>query len=151
MAIVTRGPSERRSGFSSSPRGNQRAEVLPSWFLSEEEIASIVDPPASAPDPYRSSLRAAQERGRRPARRLRGHPAEPTDELEIIDIRKSTFKGKLMIVTTLPRRGRDVAKYGGAGLFLTEFVAEYGAVAGTNAGGFDDPDGMGNGGIPTGS
>ena len=154
MAIVTRGPSrEAERLFVLSARETSALKFLPSWFLSEEEIASIVDPPASAPDPYRElAFEPQKSGGDAPAETPAPvTPAEPTDELEIIDIRKSTFKGKLMIVHDPSRVVvGTLAKYGGAGLFLTEFVAEYGAVAGTNAGGFDDPDGMGNGGIPDG-
>jgi len=40
--------------------------------------------------------------------------------------------------------------FGSYGIYLTEFIEKYGAIAGTNAGGFYDPDGFGDGGIPDG-
>lgn len=84
-------------------------------------------------------------------------PSENTGEsgewLEVVDIKGSTFKGKLMII-------RDPSKvvvgtldaYGANyhGLYLYEFIDKYNAIGGTNAGGFYDPGGGGNGGIPDG-
>ena len=64
-----------------------------------------------------------------------------------------SFKGKMMII-------HDPSKvivgtldaYGAAyhGLYLYEFIEKYGAIGGTNAGGFYDPNGGGNGGTPDG-
>jgi len=79
-----------------------------------------------------------------------GAAAEPA--LQLIDIAEGTVKGKLLIVKdpsrvilgTSDNLGRQ------AGLQLTDMVAKYGGVAGVNAGGFNDENGMGNGGIPQG-
>ena len=76
-----------------------------------------------------------------------GEPA-----LQLIDISVGRVKGKLLIVKdpgrivlgTSDNLGRQ------AGLQLTELVAKYGGVAGINAGGFNDENGLGNGGIPQG-
>lgn len=81
-------------------------------------------------------------------------PAEGTESsewLEIVDIKGSSYKGKMMkihdpskvIVGTLDAYG---AAY--HGLYLDEFIQKYNAIGGTNAGGFYDPNGGGNGGTP---
>ena len=73
--------------------------------------------------------------------------------LEVINMKGPSFKGKMMII-------HDPSKvivgtldaYGAAyhGLYLYEFIEKYGAIGGTNAGGFYDPNGGGNGGTPDG-
>ncbi len=91
-------------------------------------------------------------------------PSDGTDSGEWItleDIRGATFKGKMMVI-------RDPSKvivgtldaYGAAyhGLYLYRrpgdaedgFIEKYNALGGTNAGGFYDPGGGGNGGTPDG-
>ena len=63
-----------------------------------------------------------------------------------------TVKGKLMIVRDPSRIILGTSNNLGrqAGLQLTDLVAKYGGVAGINAGGFNDENGTGNGGIPQG-
>ena len=78
-------------------------------------------------------------------------PAEQP-ELELLDVRGSTYKGKLLLVKD-PARVivGTLDHYGsGYGMLLADFVDKYQAVAGTNAGGFEDPDGNGTGAIPDG-
>jgi len=84
---------------------------------------------------------------------------EPTPEspeekpIEIVDVSGSTFKGKMMIVKdpsrvvvgTAPKYGKDLV-----GSTVEEMVKRENAVAGINAGGFVDIDGLGKGGEPTG-
>ncbi|MDL2254564.1 phosphodiester glycosidase family protein, partial [Ruminococcaceae bacterium OttesenSCG-928-I18] len=76
-----------------------------------------------------------------------------SDEIEIVEVLGSTYKGKMMIVhdpsrmqlATLPTFGNEVR-----GKRIEEFVADAGAVAGINAGGFADEGGVGKGGMPLG-
>ena len=85
-----------------------------------------------------------------------GDPDEPVNEqaagLELIDIADGTVKGKLLIVRDPSRVILGISNNLGrqAGLQLTDLVAKYNGVAGTNAGGFNDENGLGNGGIPQG-
>ncbi len=82
-----------------------------------------------------------------------GETAQSGEWLEIIDMKGASYKGKMMII-------RDPSKvivgtldaYGAAysGLYLYEFILKYDAIGGTNAGGFYDPNGFGNGGTPDG-
>ncbi len=71
--------------------------------------------------------------------------------IEIIDINKSHFKGKIMIVND-PKRvvvgsAPNLSK---SGATLSEMVKNYGAIGGINAGGFIYGDDAGVGGLPTG-
>ena len=77
---------------------------------------------------------------------------EETPGLELIDISDGTVKGKLLIVHDPSRVILGTSNNLGrqAGLQLTDLVAKYNGVAGTNAGGFNDENGLGNGGIPQG-
>ena len=72
--------------------------------------------------------------------------------LQLIDIAEGRVKGKLLIVKDPARIFLGTSDNLGhqAGLQLTELVAKYNGVAGINAGGFNDENGLGNGGIPQG-
>ena len=74
-------------------------------------------------------------------------------QIMLVDIQESLFKGKLMIIQDPKRVCFGVLDAYGEeqeGMFLYEFIDAYHGVGGTNAGGFYDPEGNGNGGIPEG-
>ncbi len=85
-----------------------------------------------------------------------GQPAqndgEETPYLQLVEIKGSTYKGKLLIVrdpkSVIVGTSDNLGK--AAGLQLTDMVAKYDGIAGINGGGFNDENGRGNGGIPTG-
>ncbi|MDO5122019.1 MAG: phosphodiester glycosidase family protein [Erysipelotrichaceae bacterium] len=81
-------------------------------------------------------------------------PEEEKNDLKIIDVSGSTFNGKLMIVRDPSRihLGVNVLmdNYKNNGFLVQDYVTAAGALGGINAGGFDDPNGMGNGSIPQG-
>ncbi|WP_102342978.1 phosphodiester glycosidase family protein [Galactobacillus timonensis] len=80
-------------------------------------------------------------------------PEDEKDDLEIIDIQGSTYKGKLMIVRDPSRIDLGVnllMEDPTQGYSVLDYVQADGAVAGINAGGFDDPNGQGDGSIPQG-
>ena len=76
------------------------------------------------------------------------------DGIIIEKIHGSTFKGYMMSIKDPSRVivGTSSSSYSSnvAGRKISEMMESYGAVAATNAGGFDDPNGIGNGGIPIG-
>ena len=77
---------------------------------------------------------------------------EETPYLQLVEIKGSTYKGKLLIVRD-PRSvivGTSDNLGNAAGLQLTDMVAKYDGIAGINGGGFNDENGRGNGGIPHG-
>ena len=76
------------------------------------------------------------------------------DGIEIFDVKGATFYGKIMVVNDPTRVFVGIPKDGfGAnksGMTVHDMIDYYGAVGGTNAGGFYDPNGNGTGGIPDG-
>lgn len=81
-------------------------------------------------------------------------PEEQKDDIRIEDVKGSSFKGKLMIVRDPSRIQLGVntlmPTYNNSGFLVQEYVSQEGAIAGINAGGFDDPNGQGDGSIPYG-
>lgn len=79
---------------------------------------------------------------------------EEGDGIEIFDVKGATFYGKMMVVDDptrvfvgIPKDGFGAGK---SGMTVHAMIDHYGAVGGTNAGGFYDPNGNGTGGIPDG-
>lgn len=75
-------------------------------------------------------------------------------DIEIVDVVGATYKGKMMIVKDPSRVavGTSSESFSPSvpGKKLDEIIADAGAIAGTNAGGFADDGGVGNGGMPLG-
>ncbi len=75
------------------------------------------------------------------------------DTLTVEDVKGPTFVGKMMIVNdpsrlyvaTVPNFSQS-----SSGLLLNDMISQNGAVAGINGGAFDDPGGVGKGGVPLG-
>ncbi|CAA7602348.1 Phosphodiester glycosidase [Acididesulfobacillus acetoxydans] len=76
---------------------------------------------------------------------------DPNSGIEIQNIQGHSFKGKVMLIKD-PKRVKAVMtnQPGVAGERITSFVKQTGALAGINAGGFNDPNGKGNGSFPEG-
>ena len=73
--------------------------------------------------------------------------------VDIIDVSGGTFKGKLMIVYDPSRIELGVNSLmpgGNTGYSVQDYVSEIGGLGGINGGGFDDPNGKGDGSIPQG-
>ena len=81
-------------------------------------------------------------------------PEEEKDKIEIVDIQGGTYKGKLMIVRDPSRIQLGVntlmPSENASGFLVQDYVDKEGAIAGINAGGFEDPNGQGDGSIPYG-
>ena len=169
MGVVTHGPStEARRLFVLSANETSALKFLPHWYLSESEVDAILHPSAesaatgAAADDFvelsfESGSAAAQtETTPDPGQVVIPDQPSSTDSgewLTIEDIKGSTFKGKLMVIKDPTKvMVGTLDAYGSAyhGLYLYEFIEKYGAIGGTNAGGFYDPNGGGNGGIPDG-
>ena len=146
--VALRGPSPTMTGaVCNSLRETSALRWIPDLFLSEEELDSYLLKSTEDLDTEQvnTSLIHIAE-----ARQSESGPETPY--LELVDIAYGTCRGKLLIVRepksvilgTSGRFGVD------PGLQLTEMVAKYNGLAGTNAGGFIDNNGLGNGGTPTG-
>ena len=156
--VMTHGPSEdAKYKFVNSMDETSALKFIPRLFLPGDEVEAILHPvrEETLPDTFRA-LSVEPAEGETPE-----EPEETplvqidessfSDEVEVVDVRKSTFKGKMLIVHD-PSRVivGTLDSWGGHGLYLWEFVEKYNAIAGTNAGSFEDPGGMGNGGRPDG-
>ena len=79
--------------------------------------------------------------------------AEETEDIELIEVRGPTYKGYMLVVHDPSRVKVGVCHnpFGDRyGKFLNEIADEENAVAAINAGGFEDDNGSGKGGIPIG-
>jgi len=80
-------------------------------------------------------------------------PPSPTDGIEVLDIKGSTYNGKMLVISDPSRVFVGVPDSFGEssyGLTVAAMIEKYDCIAGTNAGGFYDPNGKGTGGIPEG-
>ena len=145
--VLEKGPSPTATEiFTRSVRETSAIRWVAGIFLSEEELEQYkaVSSPAEETKAVNTSLIHLSEDV---------ESAEEGDPgYEILDISEGTCKGKLLIVDN-PKRvilgtsdnfGRE------AGWELTDMVERYGAIAGINAGGFNDEGGHGNGSTPQG-
>lgn len=158
-AVLAYGPSpEWQRRFVATFDETSAMKFVPRIYLSEETVQSLLHPePVQIPeDPF---TELAFEAGAQDAESTGQMVvvANPPDEgeawMEVVDLKYPTFKGKMMIVHD-PSRVivGTLDNYGASyhGLYLTEFLEKYGAIGGSNAGGFVDPGGSGNGGTPDG-
>jgi len=166
-AVLAWGPStEWTRRFVATFDETSAMKFMPRIYLSEATVQSYLHPADSGDNrpeedvfvelAYEDGTQSAQSESPAGQVVIAELPAEnvTSDEwLEVVDVKGSTFKGKLMkihdpskvIVGTLDAYG---AAY--HGLYLYEFIEKYDAIGGTNAGGFYDPNGGGNGGTPDG-
>ena len=71
--------------------------------------------------------------------------------ITVEEIKGKGYKGYMMVVSDPSRVSLVVSSsFGKQGQRITQMVEDNGALAGVNAGGFTDPEGRGNGGVPTG-
>jgi exopolysaccharide biosynthesis protein len=145
--VLERGPSPTVTGiFTRSVRETSAIRWISNIFLSEEELANYksVSTENSVTEAVNTSLIHIAE----------GSAAAlpPSEAVQVIDIAEGTCKGKLLIVSD-PKQvilGTSDEFVRLPGLLLTDMVAKYDGIAGINAGGFNDENGSGNGGIPQG-
>ena len=154
ILILAHGPSAKaQQMFVFSTNETSALKRVPYWFMDDAEVDLILNPPPKevVPDTFVEIGYESKdgESGEEPLVQVDTESA--SQELELIDIKGSTYKGKMLII---PDPSRVVIGsldfFGEFGIYLTEFIEKYGAIAGTNAGGFHDPDGFGKGGIPDG-
>lgn len=81
-------------------------------------------------------------------------PEGEKDKIEIKDVSGPTYKGKMMIVRDPSRIDLGVNilmdSSTAKGYYVQDYCKEFNAIAGINAGGFEDPNGRGDGSIPYG-
>lgn len=156
--ILEFGPSETARGlFVNSAMESSAGKFLATVFFSEEQILAMrkehsVEVLDSITDTglleFTDEAEASQETD--------GHPEETEfDEtgIKIIDISGDTYKGKMMIIKDPGRVTVGISgDYGPdcSGKTVLQMAQFYGAAAAVNGGGFEDVNGVGNGGTPIG-
>ncbi len=145
-AIIFHGPSPAARDLAvSTLMETSAAKFVARLFLSEAEIDAILAKNAVLVSDVVTDSELV-------------HIPEASDRFDlnaitVEDVSGPTFKGKMMIVNDPSRLYvATPAAFGleGGGLRVEEMVRRDGAVAGINAGGFEDENGIGNGGTPLG-
>ena len=143
VTVICRGPSTQARGlFVTTVMETSAAKFLARMYFSEDEIAAIRQQNAV----IETGLATDDTKLTTPA------PDPETPDIVIEDVVGATFKGKMMLVKDPSRLfvGTCGSFDGSPGKTLDKLVKEHGAVAGINAGGFEDEKGFGNGGTPIG-
>jgi len=165
MYVLVEGPSPTaRNIFVMSVRETSAIYWLADLFLTPEEIAAIEAGDASVEEYVETdtSLITIQKPEDKPGQSGEDEQAQGPveDEWGLIDedgdgiivepVRGEGYSGYMMVVLDPSRviMGSVPRSYGARGYTVADMVSQFDAVAGINAGGFEDPDGKGNGSIP---
>ena len=150
--VIVNGPSPTaKELFVRSVKETSAVGFLADLYLDEEEIAAIL----SAEDVVEyvetdTALITIAAPERDSGADEWGLVDEDGDGIIVEEVKGEGFVGYMMVVLDPSRviLGSDPDNYGRRGYTVADMVTKYDAVAGINAGGFLDPDGMGNGSIP---
>lgn len=150
--ILEFGPSNTaRNLFVNSAMESSAGKFMATMFLSDEKIAQIrKDNSIVASDDITDT--SLINIGTNETDTADGDDNDE-DGIQIIDISNDTYKGKMMIVkdpsrVTVGISGQYGASY--SGKTVMDMAMNYDAVAAVNGGGFEDNNGVGNGGTPIG-
>lgn len=160
MYVLAKGPSPTaRDLFVMSVRETSAVGFLADLFFTEEEIAAIEG--KGAEEEYEemdtslinipSPTEANPDGSAAPVADAWGYVDEDGDGIIIQPVHGEGYTGYMMIVLDPSRviMGSVPSSFGARGYTVEQMVDHYDAVAGINAGGFEDPDGKGNGSIPS--
>lgn len=157
VAILIKGPSkDARRLFVLSAKETSAMGFLPSWYLSDEEIDDILNPKVETDDFTELPIANIIGKDGEIVESVSSAPevasvGESVDGMQLVDINGPTFKGKMLIIPDASRvKFASIDSFGGVGITLSTFLEKYNAIACTNAGGFEDENGKGKGGIPDG-
>lgn len=146
--VLIKGPSDYVSNLMvMTVRETSAMKWVANLYLSEEEIEAIEtagqDEEVEETDTSMVQIGADADEY--------GLVDEDGDGIIIETVKGSGYVGYMMIVLDPTRMMMGTpAQFGGVGLKVEEMVEKYDCIAGINAGGFVDPDGKGQGGIPEG-
>ena len=150
--ILEFGPSNTaRNLFVNSAMESSAGKFMATMFLSDEKIAQIrKDNSVVASDDITDT--SLINIGTNETDTADGDDNDE-DGIQIIDISNDTYKGKMMIVKDPSRVTAGISgQYGASysGKTVMDMAMNYDAVAAVNGGGFEDNNGVGNGGTPIG-
>lgn len=159
MFVLAKGPSPTaRNLFVMSVRETSAMGFLANLYFSEEEIAQIeasknVDEYVET-DTSLININIDNTQGGEssdgPQADAWGLVDEDGDGIIVEPVKGEGYSGYMMVVLDPSRviMGSIPESFGGRGYTVEQMVQEFDAVAGINAGGFDDPNGQGDGSIP---
>lgn len=157
MYVLAKGPSTTaRDIFVMSVRETSAVGFLANIFFTDEEIAAIENKGAEEvftdTDTSLIVIPEATEPNREegPQPDAWGLVDDDGDGIILENIKGEGYNGYMMVVLDPSRviMASNPEDYGVRGYTVEEMVSKYDAVAGINAGGFEDPEGRGNGSIP---
>lgn len=155
MYLLAKGPSvTARNLFVTSVRETSAIGFLANLYFTDEEIEQIEK--SSVPEVYEETdtslitIAASAESESGPVADEWGFIDEDGDGIIIDPIKGPSYTGYMMIVLDPSRviMGSVPESYYIRGYTVEEMVEHFDGVAGINAGGFEDPNGQGNGSIP---
>jgi len=157
MYVLAKGPSPTaRDLFVRSVRETSAIGFLANIYFTDEEIALIES--AQQVEEYQETDTSLititkpedKEESAGPVADEWGLIDEDGDGLILEEVKGEGYSGYMLVVLDPSRviLGSVPKSYGGMGYTVEQMVKKFDAVAGTNAGGFDDPNGAGNGSIP---
>lgn len=132
MAVLCLGPSKTaRTQFVLSVQETSAIGFLANWFCSDEEIAKIKED---------NSVKDTNETSDASLVVIDSQSNEDVPDVQVIDVKGSTYKGKLMIIKDPSRLfvGTIGGFKEGNGMVVTNIARRYDAVAGINGGEFVD-------------
>lgn len=153
MFMLCKGPSETaRDLFVLSVRETSALGFLANLFFSDEEIAAIEAGQEGAAIEMDTSLIAitSHDASEGSAADDWGYVDEDGDGLILVPVAGEGYTGYMLIVLDPSRvvLGFSPEDMGVQGFTVAEFAEKFGAVAAINGGGFEDPNGFGDGSVP---
>ena len=170
MWVLTKGPSPTaKKLFTLSVKETSAVGFLANLYLSDAEIDEILNGESketieettdsaliTLTDPEKTSdTQSTGDEVSNDSYKLPDYAQETVSEdgIQIVKIKGATYKGFMMVIDDPKRVFVGTPETYGAdskGVSLSDMINKNNAVAGINAGGFYDPSGGGNGGIPDG-
>lgn len=158
IGVIMLGPSDYASRLLvTTLMETSAAKFVPRLYMSAEAVESIIGTEEEATDITVEKALIKLPEKNAPVIDDPDAPAAPVEEgtgIEIFDVKGATFYGKMMVIDDptrvfvgIPKNGFGEGK---SGMTVHAMIDHYDAIAGTNAGGFYDPNGNGTGGIPDG-
>ena len=154
MLVIAKGPSpSAKKLFVCTVKETSAIGFLANWYYTDEEIEDYLGSFRSntTEEVTNAELVQIAPKGAEGAASADG--ASPQKETELLEVTGSTYKGKLLKIKDPSRVFVGVSgPYGQQyeGKRVMDMMNEYGAQAAINAGGFEDLNGVGNGGTPLG-
>ena len=154
MYVLAKGPSPTaRNLFVMSVRETSAMGFLANLFFTEDEIAQIMGNQTEEIAETDTSLITIQREKPENSDRIPdawGLVDEDGDGIILEPVKGETYSGYMMVVLDPSRviMGSVPKSFNARGYPVAQMAEQFDTVAGINAGGFDDPDGNGNGSVP---